>query len=260
MIFLQTETAKFICRKLYRWFVYYIIDSAAETNVIVPMADIFRNNNYDIKPVLSALFKSAHFFDPVNFGCVIKNPIDLTVGTARASSVAYPDTSNLTSWQNHRKYLSDQATAMQQQIGDPPSVAGWPAYYQDPLFYEIWINSDTLANRTEFTDTLSGPGYTRNGFKQIIDPIAFANLTSDPSIPDTLIDEWAGFLYPIDLTPTQKTFLKDALLPGLPDYEWTVEWTDYVNDPNDAGKAAAITTKLRELLGVMLAMPEYQLM
>jgi uncharacterized protein (DUF1800 family) len=260
MIFLQNETARYICRKLYRWFVYYVIDSAAEANVITPMADIFRSNNYDIKPALAALLKSAHFFDPVNFGCMIKSPIDLTVGTARAFSVAYPDTSNLTSWQNHRKYLHDQSTTMQQQIGDPPNVAGWPAYYQDPLFYEMWINSDTLANRTEFTDILSGTGYTRNGFKQIIDPVAFANLTSAPALPDTLINEWAGFLYAFDITPAQKAFLKEALLPGLPDYEWTIEWTDYVNDPTDPGKTAAITTKLRELLGVMLAMPEYQLM
>ncbi len=260
MIFLQNETAKYICRKLYRWFVYYVIDSTTETNVIAPMADIFRNNNYEVKPVLAALFKSAHFFDPVNYGCIIKNPIDLTVGTARALSVAYPDTSNLTAWQNHRKYLYDQSRFMQQQIGDPPSVAGWPAYYQDPLYYEMWINSDTLANRTEFTDTLAGSGYRRNGFTQVIDPVAFANLTSAPAVPDTLIDEWAGFLYAFDLTPAQKAFLKEALLPGLPDYEWTIEWTDYVNDPTDPGKEAAITTKLRDLLGVMLAMPEYQLM
>jgi len=260
MIFVQNETAKYICRKLYRWFVYYVIDSATETNVIEPMANIFRTNNYDVKPALAALLKSAHFFDPVNFGCMIKGPMDLTVATARALSVAYPDSSNLTAWQNHRKYLSDQATTMQQQLADPPNVAGWPAYYQDPLFYEIWINSDTLANRTAFTDILSGPGYRRNGITQIIDPVAFANLTSAPAIPDTLINEWVGFLYAFDITPTQKTFLKEALLPGLPDYEWTIEWTDYVNDPTDPGKTAAITTKLRELLGVMLAMPEYQLM
>ncbi len=264
MIFAQNETAKYICRKFYRWFVYYIIDPATEANVIVPMADILRNNNYDVKPALAALLKSAHFFDPVNFGCVIKNPVDLTVGTARMFSVVYPvpqpDGTNLTAQYNHWKYLANQSTAMQQELLDPPGVAGWPAYHQDPLWYEMWINSDTLANRTEFTDVLSGPGHKQNSFTQIIDPVAFANLASDPSDPNVLIDEWASFLYPIDITPAQKTFLKDALLPGLPDYEWTIEWSDYVADPNDAGKAAAITTKLRELLSVMLAMPEFQLM
>ncbi len=264
MIFAQNETAKYICRKLYRWFVYYVIDAAAEANVIAPMANIFRNNNYEIKPALSALFKSAHFYDAVNLGCVIKNPVELTVSTARTFSVVYPvaqpDGTNLAAQYNHWKYLSTHSTAMQQELLDPPGVAGWPAYHQDPLFYEMWINSDTLANRTEFTDILTGPGYKQNGFTQVIDPVAFANLVSNPADPNVLIDEWAQFLYPIDITATQKMFLKDALLPGLPDYEWTIEWSDYVADPTDPGKASAITTKLRGLLGVMLAMPEYQLM
>ncbi len=264
MIFAQNETAKYLCRKFYRWFVYYIIDPATEANVIVPMADIFRNNNYEVKPALAALLKSAHFYDAVNTGCVIKNPVDLTVGTARMLSVVYPvgqpDGTNLTAQYNHWKYLATQSTSMQQELLDPPGVAGWPAYHQDPLFYEMWINSDTLANRTQFTDVLAGTGYKQNSFTQIIDPVAFANLTSDPSDPNVLIDEWALFLYPIDITPTQRLFLKDALLPGLTDYEWTIEWSDYVADPNNAGKASAIITKLRELLSVILAMPEYQLM
>jgi hypothetical protein len=182
--------------------------------------------------------------------------------------VTLPDTTNLVAQYNHWRYLSTQATAMQQEMLDPPGVAGWPAYHQDPLYHEMWINADTLANRREFTDILAGiagnnanyPGYRSNGFSQVIDPVAFANLSSNAQDPNVLIDDWAGFLYPIPITPAQKEFLKDALLPGLPDYEWTIEWLDYVNDPGDPGKAAAITTKLRELLSVMLAMPEYQLM
>ena len=43
MIFAQQEVAKYIVRKFYRWFVYYTIDSATETNVITPLADIFQN-------------------------------------------------------------------------------------------------------------------------------------------------------------------------------------------------------------------------
>src|SRR6185436_6355689 len=48
MIFTKNEVAEFIVRKLYRWFIYYKIDAAAETNVIQPLAAIFRSSNYDI--------------------------------------------------------------------------------------------------------------------------------------------------------------------------------------------------------------------
>ncbi|MES2882410.1 MAG: DUF1800 family protein, partial [Bacteroidota bacterium] len=90
MIFAKNDVAKYFCRKLYRWFVYYKIDSATETNVIEPLANIFRNNNYDIKPVLSALLKSENFFDVLNQGCIIKSPADHVVGSLREFGVAFP--------------------------------------------------------------------------------------------------------------------------------------------------------------------------
>ena len=62
MIFATNDVAMHICRKLYRWFVYYDIDATTEANVITPLAQVFRNNNYDIKPVLDTLLKSEHFF------------------------------------------------------------------------------------------------------------------------------------------------------------------------------------------------------
>ena len=37
----EEEVSKYMCRKLYRWFVYYDIDAAAETNVIEPLANHF---------------------------------------------------------------------------------------------------------------------------------------------------------------------------------------------------------------------------
>ena len=48
MIFSINDPSLHICRKLYRWFIYYEIDAAAETNVIAPLAQIFRANNYDL--------------------------------------------------------------------------------------------------------------------------------------------------------------------------------------------------------------------
>ena len=39
MIFDHPEVAKHICRELYRYFVYYIIDESVELNVIEPLAD-----------------------------------------------------------------------------------------------------------------------------------------------------------------------------------------------------------------------------
>ncbi|MFZ1312007.1 MAG: DUF1800 family protein, partial [Chitinophagaceae bacterium] len=90
MIFTTTEAARFICRKLYKWFVYYDIDETTETNVIIPMAEILQSNNYDVKPALAVLFKSEHFYDILNQACYIKNPYDMIVGTLREFNVSFP--------------------------------------------------------------------------------------------------------------------------------------------------------------------------
>src|SRR6185436_3006704 len=80
MIFSKSaEVSRFIVKKLYRYFVYYKIDAATEANVITPLAQLFVSSNWEIKPVLSALLKSEHFYDVVNQGCYIKTPVDLVV-------------------------------------------------------------------------------------------------------------------------------------------------------------------------------------
>ena len=61
-----------------------------ELDIIQPLAGIFRNNNYDIKPVLETLLKSEHFFDAANKGCFIKTPVDVVVGTLRTFGLQIP--------------------------------------------------------------------------------------------------------------------------------------------------------------------------
>ena len=259
MIFAQAETAMFICRKLYRWFVYYVIDDATEANVIAPLADILQQNNYEITPVLSALLKSAHFFDPANVGCFIKSPLDLVTGVCRQLNVAIAATDlakQYQAWLN----LTAQASSMDQNIGDPPNVAGWPAYYQVPQFSELWINSDTLPKRSRLTDLLIGNGYTSGGVTLNIDPIAFVQTLSNPDDPNVIVQESAQRLFAVTPTAAQTAFLKETLIPGLPDYEWGIEWASYLSDPTNATVIKPIKTKLQALFGLLLRMPEYQLL
>jgi len=63
IIFLQKETARHLVRKLYRWFVYYRIDENIEINIIEPLATLFVDNNFELKPLLKALLGSEHFFE-----------------------------------------------------------------------------------------------------------------------------------------------------------------------------------------------------
>ncbi len=257
IIFQKTEVSKFISRKLYRWFVYYEIDAATEQNVIAPMAQLLIDNNYNIKPVLQALLKSDHFYNILNVGPLIKNPLDFIASAFKPLQVAFP--TDLAPQYNAWLVLFRLGPIMQMEYYNVPDVAGWKAYYQEPAFYRIWINASTLAPRMNYTNTMIGNGYNVNNFRVKIDVLKLAKTLDDPTNPIHVVEEFAKILFPQPLTAAQLTALKEILIPGLPDYEWGVEYTEYLEKPMDTTLAKAIETKLRNLLKAMLTMPEFYL-
>lgn len=259
MIFAQTEVARHICRKLYRYFIYYVIDADIENNVIVPLADTFITNNWEIKPVLEKLFKSEHFFDPNNIGCYIKTPMDYSAGILRQYNVSIPAPDVETQYQ-FWNYVWAVGAIQQQSLLDPPSVAGWPAYYQEPQYSELWINSDTLPKRNQLSDLLVLAGYQRNGQKIMIDSLAFADQFADAADPNALIDSALEILYAIDVSANQKAFLKSILLSGQSaDHYWSDIWNLYKANPSDTNNLNMVKTRLQVMLKYLMNLAEYQL-
>lgn len=262
MIFSKTtQVSEFIVKKLYTWFCYYTIDTDTYTNVIQPLAQLFVSSNWEIKPVLSALLKSEHFFDPLNQGCLIKSPLDMIVSMMREFEVVFPASSDYANQYNMWDYLHSQAALMQQSIGDPPSVSGWPAYYQIPMFYEMWINSDTMPKRELFIDQLMTSGYTRNNVKLIVDPLAFTKLLSNPADPNVLINDAVAILYRVPFSDTMKATIKtQILLSGqAQDYYWSNAWNAYLSAPTDPTAYQTVYTRLQSLYHYLTNLAEYQL-
>ncbi|ALW84408.1 hypothetical protein AUC43_04460 [Hymenobacter sedentarius] len=261
LIFQQAETARFVVRKLYRWFVYYVIDAQTEANIIQPLATLLVQSNFEVAPVLRTLLSSEHFFDAANQGCLIKSPLDFSVGLCRQMQVAFPPATNVVAQYGMWNYLNGVVSLQQQTLGDPPNVAGWAAYYQTPQYHELWINAVTLPRRNQVTDLFIAGGYTRNSTKIVIDPVALvqsfpATTASDCNL---LIAEFVALMVPIPLTANQVAFLKSALLPGLPDFEWTVEWQQFLAAPTNTAKKAAVATKLQAMLRALMGLAEYHL-
>jgi len=237
IIFSKDECARFICRKLYRWFVYYEIPQQVEEDVIAPMAQILLSNDYNIQPAVEALLRSEHFFDILNVGPMIKNPVDFTMSVFKTFDIdltaASLEQHYRVLWQTFRTTV----TPMQMAHFDPPSVSGWKAYYQAPVFYRHWISAVTLPVRQAYTTRMLGNGITALGFGAKINVLGFISALDTPEIADDLIGELVGILFPQPITQFQHDFLKGILLPGLPDYEWNIEYSDHVNNPNDVNLA-----------------------
>ena len=261
MIFATQEVAKYMCRRLYRWFVYYDIDDTVEQNIITPLASLFRSSNYEILPVLDKLLKSEHFFDVLSRGCVIKSPAEIVIGFCRESEIVFqPDTDYFTNY-GFYNYIVSWMNNMQQSIGDPPDVSGWKAYYQEPQFNEIWINSDTLPKRNQFTDTMVVSGYTFNSKKIQFDPLAYARTFSNPSDPNAFISELTERLLGLDISAASKAQLKkDILLNGQSlDIYWTQAWDLYISTPTNAANTTSVRNKIRDLVKYLMNLAEYQL-
>ncbi|MBK9336807.1 MAG: DUF1800 domain-containing protein [Lewinellaceae bacterium] len=260
MLFDHPEAARYVCRKLYRFFVFHEISPQTEQNVIEPLAQIFRDNNYDILPVLDTLFKSEHFFDALNRGAVIKSPVDMTIGIFRLFGIPLPGAADLFDNFAISFQIGQAMAAMLQHVGDPPNVAGWQAYYQKPFLDKMWINTGTLPKRGQATDILVFAGIFGFNNRAAIDPLAWAAGLSNPSDVNALIDESLELLFGLPISPAVKSTLKPILLSNLPDeYYWTVGWNLWQADPANETLAGAIRVRLQAYLYRVLQMEEFQL-
>jgi uncharacterized protein (DUF1800 family) len=262
MIFATREVAMHTCRCLYRWFVYPAIDGSIETGLIEPMADILIASNYDIAPALRALLGSEHFFDPIHIGRQIKNPVDHVIGLCRQFDVtSYPNdiARQYKAWYALSGMLSSQSMCP----GDPPNVAGWPAYYLPPSYDRAWINSDTLVARNMFTDmAVSGNTITDNygEIRLNFDLLAYTGRCPDPLDAAQLITDSTALLCPVAFDDTQKALLKNMLdPPQIEGPPWRQAWAGYMADPGNQAKKEIVTGRLRPYYTYILQRGECQL-
>jgi uncharacterized protein (DUF1800 family) len=261
MIFATNEVSLYIMRRFYIFFFYYEITDEVEKNFIVPLAKIFKDSNYEILPVLKVMFASKHFFDLELRGCLIKSPVDHLVGSMKLLEPSWPVFQNFI----YESYLlANDLVAVtdkgQQSLLDPPNVAGWPAYYQAPVFHEIWINASTLPERAKFTDNMVAKGLKRNNQAIVFDSFSMAKKLKKPADPNSLISELVFLFFHVPLSPKLLLDLKkDILLEGqASDYYWTEIWDEAVSKPTNAS-LAMVTTRLKKLITYLMDLPEFQL-
>ena len=267
MVFAQPATAEHICRKLYRFFVYYEITDVVEENVIKPLAQSFLSNNYELKPVLQTLFASQHFYDTDNgvveddnTGAIIKSPLDLTLGTMRFFQCALPRPEAGLE-QYYDAYQSTfQLSLLGMNFYDPFEVAGYTAYHQAPTYHRNWISVNYLARRYEFAKRLiSGIKDKDGNLLARLDVVAYvndANNISDPFDARSLVRELTDYLLPEAISEERFDYFVNAiLLDGLSEMNWTMEWQNYKGGGSDAG----VRIQLENLFNTLLQSPEYQL-
>lgn len=262
MLVEHPECARFICRKLYRYFIHHDLSEEVEQNYIEPLAEAFIASEYNIHSLLLAMFSSEHFYDATIRGALIKSPLDIMVGFWRSAEVAYPtDGDPLDDDYYTHVMMMFGMLEMGFRIGEPPSVSGWPAYYQIPSFDKLWLTTYSLISRVFVTDGLTSDGFWTPLRRIPWDYFAYTNSLNNPKEPDNLIDELVNFYLPNGLDEESKFRLKRILLSGQnTDSYWTEAWLDYINDPNNQMKKETVRARLQFFYITFFQLPEFQLM
>lgn len=157
------ELSYFICEKLYKHFVNPIADD----QVISQLATLFRDENYEIKPVIEKIFQSEHFFDDAHFGTVIPGHIEYNI--TFINEIGFEVNKDII------QYAIYSADNYGQRVFNPVDVAGWPGN-------RSWITASALPYRWKIIEDIAGYYYQLYG--QTIEP--FRQFALDIVSDDTL--------------------------------------------------------------------------
>lgn len=74
-----------------------------------------------------------------------------------------------------------------------------------------------------------------------------------------MIDEVCRLFFPRPMTQEQKDYFKENLIPGLPDFEWTVEYNAYLDDPDNEDIRNVLGFRMFNFFQSIFGVPEFQL-
>ena len=170
MIVAQPATSRFICRHLY---IFFVADEPQvpawkdtpprDIDTIKIMEKAFVDSNYEIRPVLKAMFNSDGF-KSARFQKV-KSPTEVVAGTMRLVKDHTEVKPGL--WP-----IAMECKIMGQDLLNPPTVEGWHTGRE-------WIDSGTLVERINFVADLVG-NTDLPGVKLIIDRMSTASSVMSP--------------------------------------------------------------------------------
>ncbi|MBK9272349.1 MAG: DUF1800 domain-containing protein [Saprospiraceae bacterium] len=247
----KNEIAKFICTKLYRFYMYQY----PPPEIIDGLAQIFIQSNWEIMPVLKALFKSEHFFEDENMGVNIKSNIDNFIHYFRSLDLKPDEDYFFFDWQRktaaannlNRDALGsiyNQCANLGQTLFNPVNVAGWQGH-------RAWLSEFVLVNRWRYSrdhvDYHLPYNATKEKYRNFLKMLAGQSL--DPNQIVTKVMEYFITLpMPLDIIETAVSVFKAGVPANyFEDGTWDL---DYVTVP----------TQFANLMKYITTLPEYQLL
>jgi uncharacterized protein (DUF1800 family) len=220
----QKSCPSFVAGKLFRFLVSESIPATPE--LIEPLADRFKKNDYNFGMLVETMLRSNLFFSPAAYRTRIKSPVEFVLGIVRPLEGQIG--------------LIALATALQslgQDLFHPPSVKGWDGG-------PAWLNGQTLLLRQNLALALTST--EDKDFGRRADPAVLVNKYGKNSDQE-LVDFFLRLFYQDDIPAESRTRLleyqKKAHTQTKPK-PWSLKDADQ---------------PVRTLCHLVLTLPEFQL-
>ena len=279
MIFNTDESAIYLSSRLYQFFVYHDISDSVEESIIKPMAKVMRDNDFSIIEPLKILLRSEHFFDVSFYNSMIKSPQDFVYGMIKEFDMFNGDIKNYQEQQNgndnytpperlinpiSKWYYFDNDIQwnlwrLGMQVGNPPSVSGWPAYYQAPVYDLFWVNSKTIQDRVNFTQVITQWGLWMGDDNHLtLDKVEYILTYQNVDNLEALIQELANRFLGGDVPLKAKDRIKQSVLNGVSESYWKEAINEYRSNPTENMKNN-LNGRVQQLLSKLFQLGEINL-
>jgi uncharacterized protein (DUF1800 family) len=211
------QTAMLLAKKLWTAFAYPAPAPGLKA-LLAGFAATFVANDFEVTPLLKAMWTHDEFYSMRARSRTVKNPCDYAVQAMRALGIPKGDGRYVGDTE-----IGDHLSAMGMILFEPPNVAGWPGGLN-------WINSGTLLSRLEFAKDLAATDFGRN-------QITFANITGLPIgnpaasptvVVDAILHQLGLDTGTIAFTSDQRQALIDYASTDGPTLNLSNEFTDDV--------------------------------
>jgi uncharacterized protein (DUF1800 family) len=212
------QVAEFISKCLFEHFCY---ENPPQV-LVDEMAAMLRQSNWELKPLLRAILNSEAMFSDKSRSCLVKGPVDYSIGFIHATGLAIPATT-----------LAQQLAAMGQAPGQVPSVNGFP---QGVLWFHAQNMSDRAAMLASCVDAVTAQRAAGIEVATILPPVANRS-------PGEVVDRVA------------------SLLGVVVSSEEKQRCVDYLNDPTpfDGSNQAMLDDRARGLLFILAQHPQNEI-
>jgi uncharacterized protein (DUF1800 family) len=204
----NVQAAMHLCVKLWTYFAYPPPVPGLKTT-LAGFAATLVASDFEVIPVLRAMFNSEEFYSDTAKTRTVRNPVDYMIGQFRALGVK-SDGKTL----NDSEYLVDMLADMGMELFEPPNVAGWPGGKR-------WITTGTLVSRLDFSRLLA----EADAGKTFLDISTIVPVGSSTTDPGTCVDaiirrvglddaDPATYQGGVALTSAQRTALLNFITDG----------------------------------------------